>query len=351
MKTQHFSKCFNDTWSVLALMRFSLACIVCVNHLSDFTALGIWSFIPIFGAFEAIMGFLLISGYSIASSYEKNQKGFIKRRALRIYPVYLTCLIIACLVNFHLENKWPNLADVLINATFLNQIVSPESIISPAWSLSLEFWLYCLTPILFAVSDKNLARLIVCSFIFYCIYTCGRTLFHWNYYAGTGYGLNLPVLAFAWLAGFRLAKHKDAPAASLKMITAIFAFHIFLTSSIAFASKFKKNNLSVFFEIDILSFTMQSITLAVVLYFFSRVLQPNLDRRPSHLMKWLGDISFPLYLVHYPLFSLLHSMHLKSPSVYLLLSMASAAIIYQAIDFYSRQRSTQTLTLPEKFAS
>lgn len=77
MHTSLISRCFNDKWSVLALMRFALASIVAITHLSDFGPLGVWAFIPMFGAFEAIAGFLVISGYSIGASYQKESKGFI----------------------------------------------------------------------------------------------------------------------------------------------------------------------------------------------------------------------------------------------------------------------------------
>ena len=45
-------------------MRFALAAVVAITHLSDLGPVGVWAFIPMFGAFEAIAGFLVISGYS-----------------------------------------------------------------------------------------------------------------------------------------------------------------------------------------------------------------------------------------------------------------------------------------------
>jgi peptidoglycan/LPS O-acetylase OafA/YrhL len=75
-----------------------------------------------------------------------------------------------------------------------------------------------------------------------------------------------------------------------------------------------------------------------VVYLFARVLRPNVERTPSHVMRWLGDISFPLYLVHYPVFELLNSTGFKSPVVYFLTAIAAAAVLYRTVDFYSQQR-------------
>lgn len=46
MQARSISCCFNDKWSVLALMRFALASVVAITHLSDFGPVGVWAFIP-----------------------------------------------------------------------------------------------------------------------------------------------------------------------------------------------------------------------------------------------------------------------------------------------------------------
>src|SRR5579862_7318152 len=126
-----------DTWSLLALCRFGLALIVAVNHLADYTALGWLAVIPRFGAFEAILGFLVISGFSIGSSFSKQPSGFLKRRAWRIWPVYLAAIALAWIARG--DRISLNLTGVLVqNVFFLNQLTTNSSYVGPAWSLSLE---------------------------------------------------------------------------------------------------------------------------------------------------------------------------------------------------------------------
>lgn len=174
-----------DQWSKLAALRFVLASIVAFNHLEEMTPIGVFSVIPMLGAFESILGFLLVSGYSIGVSYQKEPTQFLWRRIKRIYPVYLASLLLMGIVLYTGRQALPSASEWIVNLLFLNQLVVPISIVGPAWSLSLEFWLYCLTPLLFMLSDKAIKRLIAVSFFAFFAYTCGRTLFHWTYYSGT----------------------------------------------------------------------------------------------------------------------------------------------------------------------
>ena len=108
--------------------------------------------------------------------------------------------------------------------------------------------------------------------------------------------------------------------------------------AIQFGFRLKNGKLPLFSSGDVWGLLMQAATLAVVVYLFARVLRPDVERTPSHAMRWLGDISFPLYLVHYPVFELLDSTGFKSPVVYFLTAVAAAAVLYRTVDFYSQQR-------------
>jgi peptidoglycan/LPS O-acetylase OafA/YrhL len=87
-------------WNILAGLRFFLAWVAACSHLQHFTAqddpIVIFQY---FSGFAAVLGFLAISGYSIAHSLHKNPQGFYKRRAFRIYPLYF-CSIFVSLIPF-----------------------------------------------------------------------------------------------------------------------------------------------------------------------------------------------------------------------------------------------------------
>lgn len=130
-----------EKWESACGGRFLLASIVAIHHLKDYSSLGFLGIIPRFGAFEAVLGFLLISGYSIGASYTKEPSEFVFRRIQRIWPVYLASLLLAFVVFVVEEGKYPSIWILLANILFLNQLVISSSFIEPAWSLSLEFWM------------------------------------------------------------------------------------------------------------------------------------------------------------------------------------------------------------------
>lgn len=326
-------------WSALAGLRFVLAFIVAVNHLPEFVPIGTWEFVPKFGAFEAILGFLLVSGYSIGASYSKEAEGFLWRRALRIYPVYIAAIALTCVVLALEHGTFPSAWLVLVNVLFLNQILTNESFVGPAWTLALEVWLYCLTPFLFKLRAPTLRVLMTVSFGAYLAYTCGRTLFHWDYFAGVGYGLNLLLLSFIWLAGLRLAREPENSLPILKEVGWMFTLHILLATAIQFASSWKRGMVDEFFQSGIDSYAFQAFTLVVVLWVFKRVTSaPASGAGSSTTLRLLGDISYPMYVAHIPVFFLLKRASLESPTLYLAIVLVVSFFLYWGLDKYSQQR-------------
>ncbi len=327
-----------EKWSILALMRFLLASIVAINHLAEYADLGILKFVPQFGPFEAILGFLLISGYSIGESYAKNPVGFYKRRAARLYPIYVASAVLV-FIAVPEPITFGFLGIIVINLLFLNQALTTGSYVGPAWSLALEAWLYTLTPWLAKLSSRKLLGLVFGSLFCYTVHTCGRTLFHWPYYSGLGYGLNLFTLAFAWISGFLLARERKKPLTTMRMIGAIYVFHLSLNMAIAFGYRFKNHQMALFVPNDLVGFVFKSATLIFVWVNFNLMLK-NQDKPAfkSHFMRFLGDISYPLYVVHISVYIILARYGFKNPYLMLLIAISAAAAIYQTLDFYSRNR-------------
>ncbi|MGJ7582860.1 acyltransferase family protein [Variovorax sp. RHLX14] len=333
-----------DPWSKLAALRFVLASIVAFNHLAEMMPIGVFTVIPMLGTFEAILGFLLVSGYSIGVSYRKEPEQFLWRRIKRIYPVYLASLVLMGIVLYTGSQALPAASEWIVNLLFLNQLVVPTSIVGPAWSLSLEFWLYCLTPLLFTLSDKTVKRLVAVSFIAFCAYTCGRTLFHWTYYSGTAFGLNLLLLAFIWLSGMRLARNRDISGSHdgngniMRSIAAMFAIYIALSISIQAGYRFKHGEMAQFVQSDLISFILRMCTLAAVVVLFRNILRQGSGGRPSAWMRMLGDVSFPLYMLHIPVFELLKRTSIQSPAMYFAVAFGVSVVAYRALDLYSQRR-------------
>jgi peptidoglycan/LPS O-acetylase OafA/YrhL len=341
-----------DQWSLLALLRFCLASTVALAHLNEYTPLGAWSIVPVSVSFEAVLGFLLISGYSVSASYLKQPRGFMLRRVHRLFPVYLVSLGIAIAVAVWVQKKgWPDVSVIVLNALFLNQLFTDTSLIPPAWSLSLEFWLYCLLPFLMRQEPRLTRQLVYLSLVAYVVYTALRTLAHLPYFAGLGYGGNLLCLSFIWICGLRFAHAGANRAEIFRDIATILAVHVATHAIIQLGYRIKRHTLESFLQVDAIGFGVQAVMLLVFYKAFQAAISgPHEGRRKSRLMQTLGDISYPLYLIHMPIYMALATTELRSPAVYYLISLAASYGVYALVDVYSQRRDVMTPGVAGKLA-
>ena len=320
-------------WDILSGLRFQLALVVAATHLSEYTDPGAARMLAALGAFEAIMGFLIISGYSIGFSIQKKPDGFFLRRMARIYPVYLASIVIAAFANGSFADF--HLADLV----FLNHVVTASSFVGPAWTLALEVWLYAFAPLFVRLNLRSLQVICVASFLLYCGYTAGRTLFHWTYYSGTSFGLNLPLLAFMWIAGFCLSLEKGHARRTFFLIAALIIGHICLTFAVECGHSLKHHDIAAFYSDFVPGLLMRSGTLALVYLIFryglTRLHVPKYLTMP---LRFAGDISYPLYLVHMPAYVLCVRFGLSAWPLMLLAALLLSSLVYVAVDFYSKKR-------------
>jgi peptidoglycan/LPS O-acetylase OafA/YrhL len=330
-------------WDILAGLRFVLALVVAAGHLSEYTDPGPFKAIAILGAFEAIMGFLVISGYSIGASLQKKPNGFFYRRMARIYPVYLASMVIVMFVSW--SPLTPQQIVVLfVNVLFLNHILVDQSYIGPAWTLSLEVWLYALSPLLIKLRYKQLQWIAIGSFILYCAYTGGRTAFHWAYYSGTLYGINLPLLAFMWIAGFHLSKKGANQAQVHWLIAALMVGHIGLTFGIELLHSIKRHLLPAFYHDFVPDILARTGTLLLVYVVFRYGLSSlHLPKPIGTIFRFLGDISYPLYLVHSPAYIICAHFGLINCWILISAALLLSSLVYLTVDFYSKKREALLL--------
>ena len=324
-------------WDALSLLRFLLAFVVAVGHLDPYAPLGPLRGVENLGSFEAILGFLLISGYSIGHSIQKKPEGFTRRRMLRIYPVYLAAVVLTFLIERN-PLTWTFAWHFLANLFFLGQLLVRYSYVDAAWSLDLEVWLYCLAPLLLRARARLLELFIAGSLACYVFYTCTRSLFHFPHYAGTIGGVNLPCLAFIWIAGFYLstAVGKVRP---LFIAGALFAVHLGLATGIELVHQIKHHDLPAFFTDDLPGYAANGLLLLVVFMVFWGVIHHwfLLGLGTRRVFRFLGDISYPLYLVHFPAFHLL-GPYTSNAGLLLGAALLMATGVYFGCDFYSRRR-------------
>jgi len=292
----------NRPWTILALMRFAFALWVLFAHTYNFGAVGYKVPVPSENALVAVYCFLAISGFSIHHSIITQQNGFLVRRFWRIAPIQICSLALAGLVYLVcgtvIKDGFGNLPpfpsfDRWMGCALLLQAIFPVyiDVLFPSWSLSIEIIYYLFTPLLFRLGKITCALLFIVTGIF-CIY---RPELSSLYIGLNTHGISIAALFWAYIAGWLAYRY---PRNFL-----YFMLSIGIGCICIYVDPLLKGWFNYFAWVC-------TITLQ-----FWIVKAVNLGTFCDRLLQYLGELSFPLYLLHYPiLFLLLNSIFVRFPS-------------------------------------
>lgn len=305
-----------SSWAILALLRWALASIVVVTHfrVTFVPDNAVLAEIAALGARAAVMGFFLISGYSIAHSYRVKPQGYFRRRFLRIYPLYFAAIIFTqlvvflapspaqCLGHYRFIATGPGtlLANLLLLQNFAAIAITYDL---PLWTLSIEVFYYLLAPFFFRQAPLSLAFLTIGSMAFFALSPANLPL----------YGYATLVFLWPWLIGFLLGHGRGG--LLLPLVLGGLGAVLVATSR-----------------------TQTAESLSVVTYLISLILIviAGSFRLPEALRRvadYLGELSYPLYLFHLPLLIFFFKVAgVRSPLLFLVLVVASTAIFYHLFD-------------------
>lgn len=301
-------------WSLLALLRMVLATIIAGGHLvwlkdDSFTA-GLASL----GGKAAVAGFLVVSGFSIAASLDRDETGFYFRRFKRIYPMYF-CAVASAIVleiwlgtynlpSYTIEARGPLTAigNLLMLQTFLVKSIAFNGVV---WSLAVECAFYVISPHLRRLSMLAWTALISVSALFFIL--------PHKFDGGILYALALKanVVKYFWpfAMGFLLYRIPSK------------AFAVFLClagTTLVWVSEINPERFAAF------TFACSIATAAISrTVFFGQ----------SKVMDYLGDLSYPLYLIQLPTFILVYRLFgATDPLVLLAAALVATVIAYEIID-------------------
>jgi peptidoglycan/LPS O-acetylase OafA/YrhL len=279
------------SWEALAALRFVLAWIVISGHLTWYSASqSTWPFVwNAFGGKAAVLGFLIVSGYSIAASLGRESHNFYKRRFLRIYPLYFFAIVFAVALEratgAHMLlpgnlNPIETIGSVgvvhgLENLFFLQTYFTrPIAYDFPVWSLALEVVYYAFAPLFQRMRQSVLLGLI---FVSFCLYMLPK---HSDW--GLAYMVlsktNVAMWLWPWLLGFLLWRD-----AGSKVVRATALLGVPAT----LFSEFSPEPLSI-------------VTYGVAAGLVISAGQITLKGTIRQVCDYLGDVSYPLYIFHSP---------------------------------------------------
>ncbi len=286
--------------------------------------------VPSQSGLMAVLCFFAISGYSIHHSISSQPVGYGRRRLIRILPVHLTAigltfaayLVLGPLYDAGSAHPMPAWWHWVAYLTLLNVFILPAiiNVMFPLWSLSVEVIFYALAPFLRRVNKPVLLAIIVGSSAVLII----SGLAKWQQVWVAPYGLQLAVFGWAWLAGW--LAYSSPRKGSLAALCVVVGCVAVATNP----GPFWLTARHVYF------WTYGSWIVTVWLLFFPP--RSNLPAKLGELFKYLGDLSFPLYIIHYPVLTIAFTtVWLKHPSlnygwVHAVISIAAAALVLRYIE-------------------
>lgn len=332
-------KATRHNWALLGGLRFFLALIVLACHVAQHPAIHWNPLAPLemFSGLAAVFAFFMVSGYSICHSIEEKPEGFYGRRIDRIYPVFFACYLLA-LVPLLLGSLWPSHALVappdsiwtlIVNAVPLQGfLVEKLPTIGPAWSLGVEVFFYALAPWFARCSNKALWRMIGASLTLHAV----SAWLGVSEYSGATSALVPACTLWIWLLGWQVRKCGNCPAIQRYAVAfAVAGFSLSAVGSVA---------------VQRLAYATIAVSVAVIVFQGEIKLSP----RAARVLRYLGELSYPLYLCHVPvLFTLATAWPaLTFGPVYLAAVFLTTAAIYHFIDLPMRARAKASRPFPPK---
>lgn len=174
----------------LTSLRYFAALYVIAFHYFD-VFVGVNSFIEmiIHHGYVAVSFFFILSGYILTYNYLSyagniNYKQFLKKRFIKLYPAYITALIISFVFGFYFYLSSPESRSTIfidsyafISSVLMLQSWTPHLLFSimnvnaPGWSLSVEMFLYVSFPLILLILSRINSKYLISLFAIYILIT------------------------------------------------------------------------------------------------------------------------------------------------------------------------------------
>ena len=279
------------------------------------------------GGFLGVDVFFVISGFVITrklqtgtGSVRQQIISFYQNRARRILPVSLLSLLAIAIASSLLLSPLdlhqymvegigvlltiPNLVFLNENTNYLSQSLNPSPFLH-YWSLGVEEQFYLAWPLMFLLFLRNKKRAIYVLTGLFLVLAMVTT-----YRLSEVYSFYLPT-SRAWelLLGASLAVSRKRIEGSKKNLVALVGW------------------IGLFISVYVISSDQPTPGVTTLLPVFASglIILADAQLSTNKFLEWLGDLSFPLYLVHWPLIVILNFRD-PSPSIISRLALIALAV-------------------------
>jgi peptidoglycan/LPS O-acetylase OafA/YrhL len=281
--------------------------------------------------------FFALSGFVLAYNYAGNPPSvgvFLWKRFARLYPAHLaglalTVVCVLVLAGLGIDNPRPGYfkTEGLLRSLLMVhawQIPVGKTWNVPSWSISAEWAAYLAFPVLAAIACRARQVLPLLALVAALYAWLGYEMATGEYYATVPYGMHR--IAAGFTAGVLMYRVYELAPPKLIGMPALFAL---LGGSMAVDTFIGRHESLPYFP----------VLSAVVVYGLARS-----DHLSSPVALYLGRISYSLYLVHWPLLWLSHSIvkayalpNWPVKGVTALLGLVLAAAVYRWIEVPARR--------------
>ncbi|ACF14492.1 acyltransferase 3 [Chloroherpeton thalassium ATCC 35110] len=291
--------------------------------------------------FFVLSGFVLCYAYSVDSN-NINWKKYITARISRVYPLYLFSLLFVSALGFLAALKRGYWASDLLFEDFIRQLfmVNAFPLIGtgrhwnfPAWSISVEFFLYLFVfPIAVYISRVSNSFIMITSIIFFSFLSYGV---HNNFFGEMTW---LDQVIFRGIFGFLSGSIVYLFYKKKRKITDFFQ---------------KKGDLFfLFFLVVVLFSGYGKLSFSLLIFLFpalvlSLTAEESLSAKffATSGMVFLGDISYSIYLFHIPISKFLLGIYSDfssdHPMIWVLLTLflviSSSALLYTKLELPAKR--------------
>ena len=290
--------------------RFILAVSVVVFHLTNYSS--------VIG-FYSVQGFFILSGYLMTSvmrnKYKYNITGitvFIIKRIVRIYPAYWFSILISLIVitldpitsqMCHPFLTFPNDFSQWISNIFLFGKTSSSKLIPPGWSLLTEFFYYILISLYLTKYNTLISLWFLFSIFttFYLnFYTDDNNWIEYLYFDPLSSSLSFSIGALIFVIAKKInILYNIFQGTYSVIILNMIIITFFFISTTLFNPHCNLKEFKV-------SYYINMTLIALIILILSNTTTTNLIFKKTD--SFLGELSYPLYLLHWPIYSAIQSL-------------------------------------------
>lgn len=326
----------NQLTKLTSLRYFAALYVVAFHYIDVFAGFNEFLVLTIHHGYVAVSFFFILSGYILTYNYLKyagniNYRQFLKKRFIKLYPAYITALLISFIFGLYFYINSPESRStifidsyIFISSIFMFQSWTPHLLSSimnvnaPGWSLSVEMFLYISFPFILLFFNRINNKYLISIFLLYISITIYFIVYflintpNANYFLLSNDNNTIPTHLFVQV--FPLL---HIPEFALGVLASILVNRKIIVQNFIFNTFFYFSIVAILILININvlpGYLMNNGILGVffIVIIIKSHLSNSLNLLDNRFLVKLGDASYHLYIFAWPIGRMFSIFYLKT---------------------------------------